>query len=78
MRDTIYLIVNKDGVVGMRKQSYTLKIGEVAIKINVNLPAGLFNSPLLEGNIKLTEEQIKDRVITELEFELKRLKEKGD
>lgn len=78
MRGSVYLIVNKNGVVAMRKSEYSLKIGEVAIKINLDLPNSLFNSPMLEGSIKLTPEQVKDRVLTELEFTLKRLKAKGE
>ena len=71
MKTSCYLIVNKKGDLEFRKSSYSLKLGEVAIKINISLPDSIFSEPTLEGSLTLTEEQAKDRRIKELEFELK-------
>lgn len=75
MKTSVYLIFDKNGFVVARKTEYTLKHGQTAIKINFDLSQLLFNQPMLEGSIKVSDEDVKDKVITELEFELTRLKE---
>lgn len=78
MRASVYLIFDKNGFVSSRKSEYTLKHGQVAVKLNFDLPVVLFKQPILEGEIKLSEEEIGNKVIKELEFELKNLKEWGN
>ena len=75
MKNSVYLIFDKNGFIVARKTEYTLKYGQIAIKINFDLSQLLFKQPILEGTIKVSDDDVKDKVITELEFELKRLKE---
>lgn len=74
MKTKAFLIFDKDGFVSSRKVEYTLKTGQIAVKINFDFPASMFKSPILEGTIKISEEDLRGKVVQELEFELKRLK----
>lgn len=74
MRTSVYLIFDKNGYVSARKTEYTLKTGQIVAKINFDFPSIMFKQPILEGTIKLSEEDLGDKVFRELEFELKRLK----
>lgn len=74
MKTRTYLIFDKNGFVTARKTEYSLKPGQICISIDFNLPQILFKQPILHGSIEVSEEEVQDKVITELEFELKRLK----
>lgn len=74
MRSSVYLIFDKNGFINSRKAEYSLKYGQIAIKINFELSNFLFKQPVLEGTIVVSDEDVRDKVITELEFELKRIK----
>lgn len=75
MKATVYLIFDKNGFVGSRKSEYTQKSGQIVAQIDFTFPDKIFKQPLLVGNIELSEEDLEDKVYTELVFELKRLKE---
>ena len=75
MKTSVYLIFDKNGFVVARKTEYSLKYGQTAIRIDFDLSQLLFKQPMLEGSIKVTDEDVKDKIVTELEFELKRIKE---
>ena len=67
-------MVRKNGEVEFRKTSYSTKTGQIPIKINIEIPDSAFKDPILEGTLKITEEDFQN-TIKELEFELKRLQE---
>jgi hypothetical protein len=79
MRDSCYLIISKNGVQDLRKTEYTLKPGQIAAKINLNLANSLFQQPQVEGTLRITDEDLPEgSIVKELEFELKQLKEKTE
>lgn len=46
-----WLVVNRNGVRGVRKTKPSLEYDEVAIKLNINVPKELFERPSLEATI---------------------------
>lgn len=74
MKTSVYIIVDKNGFVNARKTQYTLKQGQSIFKINFDVTDLLFKQLIPEATIKISDEDVQDKVITELEFELKRLK----
>lgn len=74
MKVSCYLLVNKEGGIDFRKAQYTTKIGQIPIKINIEIPDIAFENPILEGTLRVSEKDFKN-TIKELEFELKQLKE---
>ena len=75
MKTSCYLVVNKTGDIKFTKTSYTAKIGSIPIKINIEIPDSAFREPVLQGTLKVSEEQF-NNTLEELEFELKTLIEK--
>ena len=75
MKDYCFLIVGSNGVRDFRKREYNLKMGEIAIKLNLDIPDSVFENPLFEGDLKISERQARGKIIRELEFKLKRLEE---
>lgn len=74
MKTSVYIIVDKNGFVNARKTQYTLKQGQSIFKINFDVTDLLFKQLIPEATIKISDEDVQDKVITELEFELKWLK----
>lgn len=74
MKVSCYLLVNRDGNIEFRKSQYTTKMGQIPIKINIEIPDKAFRSPFLEGTLRVSESDF-NNTIRELEFELIRLKE---
>jgi hypothetical protein len=78
MKDTIYLIINRNGVQGMRKSFVGTKRGEVCVKFNVEMPNDAFEPPVLVQNVyidkwtkgvDMEDVQFNQNVITEEEAE---------
>lgn len=81
MKDTIYLLINKNGVQGMRKSFVGTKRGEVCVKFNVEMPSDAFEPPVLVQNVyidkwtkgvDMEDVQFNQNVITEEEAEIVR------
>lgn len=50
-----WLIINKNGIKGVRKTKPDLKWNEIAIKVNLKVPKELFERPQIEATIKVDE-----------------------
>lgn len=79
MKDTIYLILDRNGVKGLRKSLVDVKRGEVCAKFNITMPDTAFRPSVLEQNVAIDEwhngidiEDVKfeKHVITEEEAEV--------
>lgn len=55
MKIVSWLIINKNGIKGVRKTKPDLAYNEIAIKINMELPKELFERPTIEANLKITD-----------------------
>lgn len=53
MRVSNWLIINKNGIKGVRKTKPYLEWNEIAIKVNLDIPKELFERPLIEANLKI-------------------------
>lgn len=53
-----YLIFNKNGVIGFRKESPQLRSGEFAVKINLKVPMNIFNRRFPEASIAIPEHAV--------------------
>lgn len=78
MKDTIYLLMDRGGVKGLRKSMVDVKRGEACVKFNLTMPDTAFRPPVLEQNVAIDEwhngidiEDVKfeKNVITEAEAE---------
>jgi hypothetical protein len=78
VKDTIYLLINRNGVQGMRKSFVGTKRGEVCVKFNVEMPGDAFEPPVLVQNvyidkwtkgIDMEDVEFHQNVITEEEAE---------
>jgi hypothetical protein len=58
MKDVVYLVVNRNGVVGMRKRHPDLAGGEVGIKLTVKVPDAHFRDPYAVAELELGEEHL--------------------
>lgn len=56
MKDTVYLIVNKNGVHGMRKTPPDLKGGEHAVRLQVNVDDRFFKAAIPTALLEIGEE----------------------
>jgi hypothetical protein len=74
MKDTCYLVINKRGIQKMYKNAPPHLVGEIAVKLNLNIPDKAFEPARFEGTISIDKDSVKESIY-ELEFELKRLKE---
>lgn len=79
MKDTIYLILDRNGVKGLRKSLVDVKRGEVCAKFNITMPDTAFRPPVLEQNIAIDtwhngidieDVKFEKNVITEAEAEV--------
>lgn len=53
MRITQWLIINKNGIKGVRKTKPDLAYNEIAMKIYLELPKELFERPQIEATLKI-------------------------
>lgn len=83
MKDTIYLIVARNGVQGYRKSPVAVSRGEALVKINIEMPTDAFTPPTLEqtvvinswsNGIDMEDVQFNNNIITEEEASLVRVK----
>lgn len=55
MRTINWLIINKNGIKGIRKSKPDLAYDEIAVKIILDIPKELFERPQLEATIKVED-----------------------
>jgi hypothetical protein len=55
MKDTIYLAINRTGVVRMTKRPSLLYLDEVGVKLTVQVPDASFRPSLLEATLEVSE-----------------------
>lgn len=65
MKDTIFLIFNKDGIVGMRKTIPPLKAGEYATRLDV-----LVDDKYFKRIIPIAKMELDDKFLIEPKIEL--------
>ncbi len=53
MKITNWLILNKNGIKGVRKTKPDLAYNEIAIKINLDIPKELFERPSIEATLQI-------------------------
>jgi hypothetical protein len=64
MKISFYLIVNSKGTVKTTKNRPGLNWDEISMKVNLELPAGLFQKPQLSADIKIPDEAATPTEIT--------------
>jgi hypothetical protein len=64
MKDTIYLAINRTGVVRMTKRPPSLYRDEVGVKLTVQVPDASFRPSLLEATLEVSEAAIIQPVVT--------------
>lgn len=69
MKDSFVIIVKKSGVTRMRKNAGYLNLGEIAVKINIEIPDSAFITPTFSAKLKLDENQIPEFEIEPIEIE---------
>lgn len=55
MRVINWLIVNRNGIKGVRKTKPDLAYNEIAIKVNLELPKELFERPQIEATLRIED-----------------------
>lgn len=55
MKESSWLIVNRNGIKGVRKTRPALDWDEIAIKINIEVPRELFERPTIEATLQVTD-----------------------
>lgn len=55
MKQSSWLIINKNGVKGVRKTRPALEWDEIAIKINLEIPKELFERPTIEATLEVKD-----------------------
>lgn len=58
MKDTAYLILNKNGVVALRKTHPNLSGGEAAVRLQVEIPDAVFRKFVPEATLSIGEEHV--------------------
>ena len=53
MKIVNWLILNRNGIKGVRKTKPDLAYNEIAVKINLDIPKELFERPLIEATLKI-------------------------
>lgn len=92
MRFINWLIINKNGIKGVRKSKPDLAYNEIAVKINLDIPRELFERPTIEATLKIdnipntaynpdiilnTKELIEQQTGAKIEFKILDAMEKG-
>jgi len=75
MKTSCFILVEKNGDITFRKGSYSTKIGQIPIKLNIEIPDKAFKEPALIANLKIEDKEF-DNFIEYAEFKLENLKEK--
>ena len=65
MKTEGYLNINRNGSIRFTKSLTGLKWDEIRVKINIDVPDTLFERPVLQANLKVTEEAVEPQEITE-------------
>lgn len=93
MKIANWLIVNKNGIKGVRKTKPDLAYNEIAVKINLDIPKELFDRPTIEANLKIdnvpnnaynpdiiinTKELIEQQTGAKIEFKVLNVEESED
>lgn len=55
MKATIFLIVDRNGVQGMRKSLPDVRRGEVPVKLNITVPQEAFAPPMLVQDVQVDD-----------------------
>ncbi len=55
MKQSSWLIVNRNGIKGVRKTRPALDWDEIAIKINLEIPKELFDRPTIEATLEVKD-----------------------
>lgn len=50
-----WLIINKNGIKGVRRTKPDLAYNEIAVKINLDIPKELFERPTIEATLKIDD-----------------------
>lgn len=58
MKDSAYLIITENGIVGMKKRIPSLDAGEYAIMVTLNVPDSYFDVVYPEAVLNVTEEHL--------------------
>lgn len=70
MQDTIYLVLNRRGILRMNKTRMPLLAGgEVAVKLTVRVDDSNFRSPLASAELDIAEDQLILNPTVEVEVE---------
>jgi hypothetical protein len=79
MKETIYLIVNQNGIQTMRKTLPNVRRGEIPVKLNITIPKEAFAPPTLvqdvvvndwRQGIELQDVEFRESVITPEEAQI--------
>jgi hypothetical protein len=57
MKDTVFLAVDRSGVVRMTKRWPSLSRDEIGVKITVNVPDTAFRSPVIAASLDVPEDR---------------------
>ena len=55
MKSSSWLIINKNGIKGIRKTKPALEWNEIAVRINIEIPNQLFDRPQVEAILKIED-----------------------
>ena len=58
MKDTVYLVINPDGIKRMTKKAPKLAGDERSIAIEVNVPDSIFEYTFMKAEINVDEDQV--------------------
>ena len=58
MKDTVYLVLNADGVVRMTKRWPSLAREEVGVQVKVTIPDDSFKAPVLGATLDIPPDRI--------------------
>ncbi len=58
MKDSIFMVINRHGVVRYRKSPPDLHIGEIAIKLNIEISNDWFKKIIPEGTVSIPDKAV--------------------
>lgn len=58
MRDTVYLVLNPEGVVRMTKRWPSLAREEVGVQVRVTIPDNSFKAPILAATLDIPPDRV--------------------
>lgn len=59
MIDHAFLIINKRGILGLRKKAPALESGEIAVKVEVSIPLSVFKDHIPTAHLDIKEEHVR-------------------